>query len=42
MSSGNFFAEVKRRRVIRMAALDPRYQALLELPATAEKDATHE
>ena len=35
----NFFAELKRRNVIRMAGFYLRFQALLKSPATGEEDA---
>jgi hypothetical protein len=38
----SFFAELKRRNVIRMAGLYLRFQALLKLPAAGEKDVAHE
>jgi len=42
MDAHNFFAELKRRNVIRMAGLYLRFQALLKLPAAGKKDAAHE
>ena len=42
MKIDNFFAELKRRNVIRMAEFDLRLQALLKSPAAGEKDAAHE
>ena len=42
MNLGSFFSELKRREVVRMAALYPCFQPLWRLPAAAEKDAAHE
>jgi hypothetical protein len=42
MLGRSFFAEPKRRNVVRMAALYLRFQALLKLPAVAENDVAHE
>jgi hypothetical protein len=38
----NFFAELKRRNVVRMARLYVRFRARFKLPAAGEKYAAHE
>ena len=42
MQGRSFFAELKRRNVIRMAELYLRFQALLKLSAASKKDVAHE
>lgn len=42
MNPRNFFAELRRRNIIRVAGLDLRLEALLKSPAPGEKDAAHE
>ena len=39
MKIDNFFAELKRGNVISMAGLCLRFEALVKLPASGEKDA---
>ena len=38
-ASPSFFSELRRRNVVRMAGLFPRFQTRLKLPAIGEKHA---
>jgi hypothetical protein len=42
MKIDNFFSELKRRNILRMAGLYLRFQAQFKSPATGGKDGAHE